>query len=81
MGRMMRGKKIAAETEESWIKAPSALTFWTLGTGVLGGIASIVLTKRAEREGWTKFRTSAIVAGVIIASALNLVIASKIKGE
>lgn len=77
----MRGKKIAAETEESWLKAPSALTFWTLGTGLLGGLASVILTKRAEREGWTKFKTEGIIGGVIIASALNLIIAAKLKGE
>ena len=60
---------------------PSALTFWTLGTGVLGGLASIIFTKRAEREGWAEVRTGDIIIGILAASALNLIIASKLKGK
>lgn len=77
---MMR-QKVAIETEENFLRTPSALTFWTLGTGILGGIASMVLTKRAEKEGWTKFKADAIIGGLLLASALNIIIASKLKGE
>jgi len=66
---------------EEWIRTPSALTMWTIGTGLLGGLASILLSRRAEKAGWSKFKTGYIVTGVLVASALNIFIASKIIGE
>lgn len=66
---------------EEWTGTPTALTMWTIGTGLLGGAASIILSRRAEKEGWTKFKTGYIVFGVLVASALNIFIASKIIGE
>ena len=69
------------EEEENWIKAPSALTFWAIGTGFLGGVAAIILSKRTEEAGWTEFKTGWVVLGVLAASALNIIIASKLKGR
>jgi len=77
----MRGKEIKLSLAESYMQTPSALTFWTLGTGVLSGFATMILTRRAEKEGWSRVKTGAIVGGVVAASALNIFIASKIKGE
>jgi hypothetical protein len=68
-------------SEGDYILTPSALMMWTLGTAVLGGIANIILTKRTEAAGWTRFKTDTVLMGVLLASALNLVIALKIKGE
>ena len=67
--------------EQSWLKTPTALTVWTLGTGLLGGLATYILTKRVEKEGWTKLPVDAVVGGVIAASLLNIIIAASIKGE
>jgi len=77
----MRGKEITVSLKQSYMQTPSALTFWTLGTGVLSGFATMILTRRAEKEGWSRVKTGAIVGGVVAASALNIFIASKIKGE
>ncbi|MCD6362135.1 MAG: hypothetical protein J7M38_14855 [Armatimonadetes bacterium] len=66
---------------EDYIETPSALTLWTLGTGFLGGVASWMLSKRAEKERWSKFKTGYVIAGIVAASALNIWIASKIEGE
>jgi len=41
----------------------------------------MILTRRAEKEGWSRVKTGAIVGGVIAASAFNILIATKIKGE
>jgi len=67
--------------KENYILIPSALTIWTLGTGFLGGLASILLSKRAEKAGWSRFKTGYIVAAIVAASALNLYLASRIQGE
>jgi len=69
------------QDKESWVKTPSALTLWTIGTGLLGGLAAMILTKRAEKEGWTEFKTGWIIGGILAASALNIIIASKLKGR
>jgi len=65
----MRGR-ISAEADE--IGVPTGLTMWTLGTGFLGGVASTVLSKRAEREGWSSFKTRYLVLGILLASGLNI---------
>lgn len=75
----MRGERITAG--ESFLATPSALTIWTLGTGVLGGLASIILTRRAEKAGWSKFKAGSVIGGVIVASFLNILIASKMEGK
>lgn len=76
----MRG--IAQEVEPTpWIGTPSALTMWTIGTGLLGGLASVILSRRAEKEGWTKFKLGYVIVGVVAASALNIWLASQIQGE
>jgi len=67
--------------EQDWVKTPTALTMWTLGTGLLGGLASILLSKRAEKAGWSKFKTSYVVVAIVAASALNLYLASRMQGE
>lgn len=67
--------------EEEFIRTPTALTVWTLGTGFLGGLASMALAKRAEKAGWSRFKTGYIVTGVIAASAINIIIASRMRGE
>lgn len=66
---------------EDWVRTPSALTMWTIGTGLLGGAASIILSRRAEKEGWTRFKSGYVIGGVLAASALNIWIASQISGE
>jgi len=66
---------------EDWIGTPSALTAWTLGTGMVGGLASVILSRRAEKAGWSRFKTGYVIAGIIAASALNIYLASKIMGE
>ena len=76
----MRGITQEAEPE-SWLGAPTALAVWTIGTGMLGGIASLLLSRRAEKEGWSKFKTGYLIVGIIIASAANILLASQIKGE
>jgi hypothetical protein len=78
---MYRGRGITQAITEDYIKTPSALTMWAYGTGVLGGIATIILTKRAEAEGWTRFKTEQVLMGILLASALNLIIAAKMEGE
>jgi hypothetical protein len=78
---MYRGRGITQAITEDYVLTPSALTMWAYGTGVLGGIATIILTKRAEAGGWTRFKTEQVVMGVILASALNLIIALKIEGQ
>lgn len=76
----MRG--IAQEVEPtSWLGTPTALALWTIGTGMLGGVASFVLSRRAEKEGWSKFKTGYIIAGVLIVSAGNILLATQIRGE
>jgi len=76
----MRG--IAQEVEtESWLGTPTALSLWTIGTGLLGGAASIILSRRAEREGWSRFKTGYIILGVLGASALNIWLATQLTGE
>lgn len=67
--------------EQDWLQAPTALVLWTLGTGFLGGLASILLSKRAEKAGWSKFKTGYIITGIALASILNIIIASKLEGE
>jgi len=66
--------------ERFW-KTPTALTVWTLGTGLVGGLASMILTKRAEKMGWIKFDSSKVFFAILGASALNLYLASAIMGE
>ena len=66
---------------EGWWNTPTAITFWTLGTATLGAIATIILTKRIEKEGWTEIPVSAILGSVAAASALNIVLASVITGK
>jgi len=76
----MRG--IVQEPEPtSWLATPSALSLWTIGTGLLGGAASMLLSKRAEKEGWSRFKTGYIILGVLGASALNIWLATQITGE
>jgi len=53
----------------------------TIGTGMLGGVASLVLSRRAEREGWSKFKIGYVLAGVVIASAANILLATQLTGE
>jgi|GEM_PF-3060983 len=65
----------------SWLATPSALSLWTIGTGLLGGAASMLLSRRAEKEGWSKFKTGYVVAGIFIASAANILLATQITGE
>jgi len=78
----VRGKEITLSLEESYMQTPSALTFWTLGTGVLSGFATMILTRRAEKEGWSRVKTGVMVSSVVAASALNIILAGKIiKGE
>jgi len=76
----MRG--IAQEVEpESWLGTPTALALWTIGTGMLGGAASLILSRRAEKEGWSKFKLGYVLAGIFIASAANILLATQITGE
>jgi len=65
----------------SWLATPSALSLWTIGTGLLGGAASMLLSRRAEKEGWSRFKTGYVVAGIFIASAANIWLATQITGE
>jgi hypothetical protein len=66
---------------EDYLPTPSALVIWTLGTGFLGGLASMILARRAEKAGWDKFKTGYMLAGIVAASALNLYLASRMQGE
>lgn len=66
---------------QTYLKTPTALTFWTLGSGVLGGVATMIVTKRAEKGNWSKVKAAYIIGGVVLASLLNIIIALKIKGE
>jgi len=76
----MRG--ITQEPEpESWLGTPTALALWTIGTGMLGGVASLLLSRRAEKEGWSRFKTGYVLAGIFIASAANILLATQITGE
>jgi len=76
----MRG--ITQEVEPTpWIPTPSALTMWTIGTGMLGGLASVILSRRAEKEGWTRFKTGYVLCAVLAASGLNIWLATQIRGE
>jgi len=70
-----------AQEAEPWLRTPSAISLWTIGTGALGALASLILTKRAEKEGWSRFKTGNIVAGIVIASGFNIWLATKIMGE
>lgn len=67
--------------EENWVGTPTALAMWTLGTGILGGLATIILSKRAEKEGWSRVKTGYVVGAVVVASGLNIWLATQIKGE
>ena len=58
-----------------------ALVIWTFSTGFLGGVATYVLTKRAEKAGWTQVPAGAIIGGAIAASLVNLLAAGMIKGK
>jgi hypothetical protein len=78
---MYRGRGITQAITEDYVLTPSALTMWALGTGILGGIATTILTKRTEAGGWTRFKTEQVLMGVLLASALNLIVAAKIQGE
>lgn len=77
----MRGKRISTNMGEQWLETPSALTIWTLGTGVLGGLATVILTRRVQAASWSRFRAVSVIGGVVAASALNIFIASKLRGE
>ena len=67
--------------EQVWWRTPTALTVWTLGTGLIGGIATVILSKRIEKAGWTQIPVAAVVTGVLVASAINLLAAGMIKGK
>ena len=41
----------------------------------------MLLARRAEKEGWGKVKTGYIVAGVLVASAMNIYLATKMQGE
>lgn len=75
----MRGR--ISDVGVEWIRTPSAIAIWALGTGVLGGLATMILTRRVEEAGWSKFKAGSVIGGVIAASAINIFIASKIRGE
>lgn len=75
----MRG--VTQEPELTWLGTPTALSLWTIGTGMLGGLASIILSRRAEKEGWSKFKIGYVLGGVLIASGLNIWLATQITGE
>jgi len=77
----MRGITQEVEPTTSWLGAPTALALWTIGTGMLGGVASFVLSRRAEKEGWSKFKTGYIILGIVLVSAGNIWLATQIKGE
>jgi len=62
-------------------KSPTAMTIWTIGTGLIGGIASIILAKRIEKEGIVGFDSGKMFFAILGASALNIYIASVIKGN
>lgn len=66
---------------EDYLPTPSALTIWTLGTGFLGGVASMLLARRAEKAGWSKVKTGYVIFGILAASAMNIYLAAKIQGE
>jgi len=76
----MRGRITQGITRD-YILTPSALMLWAMGAGILGGVANLILTKRTEAGGWTRFKTEHVLMGVLLASALNLIIAAKITGE
>ena len=77
----MRGKRISTDIGTEWVATPSAIAIWAIGTGVLGGLSTIILTRRVEEAGWSKFKAGSVIGGVIAASAINIIIASKLKGE
>mgnify|MGYP001146973013 CR=1 FL=1 len=66
---------------EQWLKTPSALTIWSLGTGILGGVATVIFTKRVQEAGWSRFKTGPVIFGILAASTVNILIASKLRGE
>jgi len=62
------------------VKVPTAMLVWMLGTGILGGIASFILARRAEREEWSTVKVGALGAAIILASVLNVVMALTLTG-
>lgn len=66
--------------EQTVLKVPTALFAWTIGTGLLATVATFILTRRAEKGNWQGVPVSAVVAGVIAASVVNLGIAYVLKG-
>lgn len=76
----MRGTTQEPEPE-SWLGMPTALSLWTIGTGIFGGAASLLLSRRAEKEGWSRIKTGYIIAGIFIASAANILLATQLTGE
>lgn len=60
----------------SYVSPAVASIIFSLGTGALGGVASIILAKRIERTGGVNLTLLLLV--VAIASAMNVIFALKL---
>ena len=72
--------RVGIEAPET-IPVTDGTTLWALGTGALGGVASIILAHRATQEKWVEFPAWALILGIVVASAANIAIALTLKGE
>ena len=72
--------QVGIEAPET-IPVTDGTTLWALGTGALGGVASIILAHRATQEKWTEFPAWALILGIVVASAANIVIACTLRGK
>ena len=72
--------RVGIEAPET-IPVTDGTTLWALGTGALGGLASIFLAHRATQERWTSFPTGAIILGIAVAGAASIAVALTLKGK